>query len=203
MGVVSAPASAGSSRVVPAVVMRALPVRQLVVAKADPVAAPREVAKKEESVEAIAPPEGVPSEAAAEPIEAKVAVEPAPVVPAPVVVEAEPPAPKPVPEPAAARPPAPRAPRPSPSGEGVGPATGGAPGAVGQFNLRASDTAEVVVDGKRVGRSPVLGFKVKPGRHKVRFDCYDASGVARPGVSQTYDIAADYETDVEYDCPTE
>ena len=100
------------------------------------------------------------------------------------------------PQPAAARPaPAPKL--AAASGEAV------VPTAVGRFNLRASDTADVYVDGKKVGGSPVLGHKVKPGKHKVRFDCYDATGEAQPGVSQTYEITADGEKDVEYDCPSQ
>jgi hypothetical protein len=59
----------------------------------------------------------------------------------------------------------------------------------------------VYVDGKKVGGSPILGLKVKPGKHKVRFDCYDATGEAKPGPTQTHDVAADGEKDVEYECP--
>ncbi len=74
---------------------------------------------------------------------------------------------------------------------------------MGQFNLRASDTADVFVDGKKVGGSPILGLKVKPGKHKVRFDCYDATGEAKPGVSQTVEVVADGEKDFEFDCSSE
>jgi len=166
-------------------------------AEAKPVAAKPAEAKPAEAKPAEAKPaEAKPAEA--KPAEAKPAeAKPAEAKPA----EAKPPPaePKPAPAPIAARP-APS--RPPPSNEAAVAATGGG-AAMGQFNLRASDTADVYVDGKKVGGSPVLGHKVKPGKHKVRFDCYDASGEARPGVSQTYDVAAEGEKDVEYDCPTE
>jgi len=119
-----------------------------------------------------------------------------PAEPKPVVAEV-----KPAFAPVAAKPPPPK---PAANPDAVVPATGGGTAVVyGQLNLRASDTADVFVDGKKVGGSPVLGHKVKPGKHKVRFDCYDASGESRPGVSQTYEVIADAEKDVEYDCPTE
>jgi hypothetical protein len=75
--------------------------------------------------------------------------------------------------------------------------------AEGQLNLRASDTADVFVDGKKAGSSPVLGFKVKVGTHKVRFDCYDTAGNTVAGPVQTVNVAADTETDVEFTCPAE
>lgn len=140
-----------------------------------------------------------PVEAKPAPAEAKPAPAPAPPpAPAPAPAEAKPaPAPaEPKPAPVAAKP----APKAAPEGGGVVPATGGA-APIGQLNLRASDTADVYVDGKKVGGSPILGLKVKPGKHKVRFDCYDASGEAKPGVTQTHDVAADGEKDVEYECP--
>jgi len=73
----------------------------------------------------------------------------------------------------------------------------------GVLNLRASDTADVFVDGKKVGSSPLLGLKVKPGKHKVRFDCYLPSGETKAGPTQSHDVAADGEKDVEYECPSE
>ena len=203
MGFLSSSAAAQPQRVVPAVVMRSLPGNAtILVAKAD---VPAVAAKADDELEQLKPapkPAEVkpaePKPAAAKPVvaEAKPAeVKPPPVAqPKPAVVEA-----KPAPAPIAAKPPP--AARPS---EGAVPATGGAAAApVGQFNLRASDTADVFVDGKKVGGSPVLGHKVKPGKHKIRFDCYDGAGEARPGVSQTYEVGADGEKDVEYDCPTD
>jgi outer membrane biosynthesis protein TonB len=71
----------------------------------------------------------------------------------------------------------------------------------GMLNFRASDTADVYVDGKRVGSSPVLGFKVKAGTHRVRFDCYDAAGNAIAGPVKTVTVKADEEQDVEFTCP--
>ncbi len=73
--------------------------------------------------------------------------------------------------------------------------------AFGVLNLRASDTADVFVDGKKAGGSPQLGFKVKPGKHKVRFDCYQPTGETKPGITQTYDVAKDGQRDVDYECP--
>ncbi len=132
----------------------------------------------------------------AAPKPAEVKPPPPAAAPKPVVAEV-----KPAFAPVAAKPPPPK---PAANPDAVVPATGGGTAVVyGQLNLRASDTADVFVDGKKVGGSPVLGHKVKPGKHKVRFDCYDASGESRPGVSQTYEVIADAEKDVEYDCPTE
>lgn len=127
--------------------------------------------------------------------------------PAPVVVDAgQPvapvPAPKPdagaaapVPPPPAAKPdagvaaaPRPPPPPPQPVGEGL-------------LNLRASDTADVFVDGKKVGGSPVEGLKVRAGAHKVRFDCYDAAGNTVPGSAKTVTVPADGEESLEYTCP--
>lgn len=79
-------------------------------------------------------------------------------------------------------------PPPQPVGEGI-------------LNLRASDTADVFVDGKKVGGSPVEGLKVRAGSHKVRFDCYDAAGNTVPGASKTVTVPADGEQSVEYPCP--
>lgn len=106
-------------------------------------------------------------------------VTPPPVVDAGVV--APPPAPK---DAGVARPPPP----PQPVGEGL-------------LNLRASDTADVYVDGKKVGGSPIEGLKVRAGTHKVRFDCYDAAGNTTPGAAKSVTVAADGEQSVEYECP--
>jgi hypothetical protein len=70
-------------------------------------------------------------------------------------------------------------------------------------NLRASDTADIFLDGKKVGSSPVTGRKVKAGKHKVRFDCYDANGETMPGAVQSVDVAADEEKEVEFACPAQ
>jgi hypothetical protein len=71
----------------------------------------------------------------------------------------------------------------------------------GVLNLRASDTADVYVDGKKVGGSPIEGLKVKAGTHKVRFDCYDAAGNTLPGTTKTVTVAADAEESLEFACP--
>ena len=71
----------------------------------------------------------------------------------------------------------------------------------GALNLKASDTAEIVIDGRKVGPSPKLGFKVKSGKHKIRFDCYDENGNLKAGKVQTVDVGPDAEVEVSYDCP--
>jgi hypothetical protein len=76
-----------------------------------------------------------------------------------------------------------------------------APVGEGTLNLRASDTADVFVDGKKVGGSPVEGLRVRAGPHKIRFDCYDAAGNTLPGASKTVNVTADGEQSVEYSCP--
>lgn len=117
--------------------------------------------------------------------------------PAPVPAPPVPPAPIPAPVPAAkpdagvAAAPKPPAPAPPPV----------APAADGLLTLRASDTADVYVDGKKVGTSPVEGLKVKAGAHKVRFDCYDASGNTTPGAAKTVTVPADGEQTLEFECP--
>jgi hypothetical protein len=106
--------------------------------------------------------------------------------PKPPPEEAPPSAPKTAPAAAAT-------PAPAPSG-------GGGSGD-GLLNLKASDTAEVVVDGRKVGPSPRLGFKIKPGKHKIRFDCYDENGNLKPGKVQNIDVEAGSEQEISYDCP--
>jgi len=78
-----------------------------------------------------------------------------------------------------------------------------APPAEGLLNLRASDTADVYLDGKKLGGSPLLGVKAKAGNHKVRFDCYDAAGNTMTGAAQTVSVKPDAETDIEFTCPAE
>ena len=115
---------------------------------------------------------------------------PAPVVDAGVVNPPPPPPPAAKPDagaPAVVRPPPPP---PQPVGEGL-------------LNLRSSDTADVFVDGKKVGGSPIEGLKVRAGAHKVRFDCYDAAGNTVPGTAKSVTVAADAEESVEFTCPVE
>jgi outer membrane biosynthesis protein TonB len=135
-----------------------------------------------------------------------------PTKPAPAPVARPAPAPKPVavaaaPKPAAeeAPPPAPKpAPKPQPSEDApaaAAAAPSGGGGGEGVINLKASDTAEIVVDGRKVGPSPKLGYKLKAGKHKIRFDCYDENGNLTPGKVQVIDVQADGEQEVSYDCP--
>jgi outer membrane biosynthesis protein TonB len=150
--------------------------------------------------------------AAPEPVKEVEAPKPAP--PAPKE-EAPAPAPTPKPKPAARAqpsedeppplprakppPPAPREPK-EPKEEAAPPAA--APGGEGVANFKASDTAEVVLDGRKIGPSPKLNVKLKAGKHKVRFDCYDENGNLRPGKVQQLNVTADGEYNVDYDCPT-
>jgi len=148
----------------------------------------------EKPAEPVAEKPAEPAAAKPEPVAAKpepVAAKPEPVAakPEPVAAKPEPVAAKPEPvaakpEPVAAKPPPP-------------------PPAEGMLNLRASDTADVYLDGKKLGGSPLLGVKAKVGNHKVRFDCYDAAGNTLTGAAQTVSVKADGETDVEFTCPTE
>ncbi len=175
----------------------ALPKMPDAVKTPEPVAAdPEPVAAKPEPV--VAKPE--PVAAKPEPVVAKpepVVAKPAPVVakPAPVVKAPEPVAVKP--EPVAVKP-EPVAPKPEP----VAAAPKAAP-AEGMLNLRATDTADVYLDGKKLGGSPLMGIKAKVGNHKVRFDCYDAAGNTVAGPIQTIAVKADAEVEVEYPCPVE
>ena len=69
------------------------------------------------------------------------------------------------------------------------------------MTLRASDTADVYLDGRKLGSSPVSGVKARAGNHKVRFDCYDAAGNAVAGQVRVVTVAPDEEQEVEYPCP--
>ena len=157
----------------------------------EPVAAktPEPVAAKTPEPVAAKPPEPVAAktpEKTPEPVAVKTP-EPAPVAKtpekAPEAVAARPP------EPVVAKPPEPAAPK--------------APPPEGMLNLRASDTADVYLDGKKLGGSPLLGIKAKAGNQKVRFDCYDAAGNTVAGPVQVISVKADAEVDVEYPCPVE
>lgn len=151
-----------------------------------PDAAPAEVAKAEP--EPAKPPEAAKAEPAKPPEPAKAeAAKPEPAKPE--VAKAE--APKPEPKAEAAKPPEPK------------PAPVAAPPAEGMLNLRASDTADVYLDGKKLGGSPLLGVKAKVGNHKVRFDCYDAAGNTVTGAVQTVAVKPDAETEVDFTCPAE
>jgi hypothetical protein len=95
------------------------------------------------------------------------------------------PAPPPAPLPAAAPAPAAKS-RPA------------APDDSGALNLITSGEANVFVDGRAVGRSPVRGVSVKPGEHAVRFECLaDTTRSAERKVN----VPAFAEVDVEHACP--
>ena len=225
MGVVSAPPSTMRARTVPTLVMRSVPGpgKPMLLAKTE---TPAKV-KQDDELEELKPPAGKPPEPkveqpkaaevqaaeakAAEPraAEPRPAAEPKVAEPrptSPAAAAARPPAdPKPVADPKA-KPgdakPAGLAKTAAPKADKA--ATGGASGVTdGSLSLRASDTADVYIDGRKVGGSPVLGHRVKAGKHKIRFDCYDASGEAHQGTVQTVEVAVDGERDVEYECPSQ
>lgn len=189
----------------PAIALRAFPSGAIgagAPAKApEPVAAkPEPVAEKTPEPVAAKTPEPVAAKTP-EPVTAKTP-EPAK-APEPVAAKAEPakapepvaakPEPAPKPEPVAAKPaPAPVVAKPAP-----------APAAEGVLNLRASDTADVYLDGRKLGGSPVIGVKARVGNHKVRFDCYDAAGNTVAGPVQSVAVKADSEVEVEFTCPSE
>ncbi|MBX7115581.1 MAG: PEGA domain-containing protein [Myxococcaceae bacterium] len=133
---------------------------------------------------------------AAVPAPAPVAAPPAPIAAKPATAAV--PKPAPAPKPAAVA--APAAHPVAPSVATAEPAEA-APAEEGTLNLSASDTADIFIDGKKVGSSPVTGKKVKAGKHKVRFDCYDANGETKPGAVQTVEVGANDEKAVEFTCP--
>lgn len=168
----------------------------------EPVAAktPEPAAKTPEPVAAKTP-EPVAAKTP-EPVAAKTPEPVAAKPPEPVAVKTPEPAPvaktpEKAPEPVAAKPPEPVVAKPPE------PAAPKAPPPEGMLNLRASDTADVYLDGKKLGGSPLLGIKAKAGNHKVRFDCYDAAGNTVAGPVQVISVKADAEVDVEFPCPVE
>ncbi len=206
---------------VPKVAMRPLP--QLQGGPAIAVAEPPKAAEPAKAPEPAKPaePEKAPEPVAAkapEPAKTDVAAPAKQPDPPKTVATAKEPAPAPQPKPAATPKPAvaddtpplpPPQPKPKPapqpsSDEGSPPPPAPAPAAPageGTINLKASDTAEIVVDGRKVGPSPKLGVKLKAGKHKIRFDCYDENGNLKPGKVQTVEIKPDEEQDLDYDCP--
>lgn len=180
---------------------------------------PEPLAEKPPEPVAEKPPEPVAAKTP-EPVAAKPEPKPEPVAakpPAPVVAKPEA-TPEPVAKapPPVAKPPEPVAkaePKPEPKPEPVAKppepkpepvaAAPKAPPAEGVLNLRATDTADVYLDGKKLGGSPLIGIKARVGNHKVRFDCYDAAGNTVAGPAQTISVKADAEVEVEYPCPVE
>jgi outer membrane biosynthesis protein TonB len=189
----------GTTLTVAAVEVRAYPAPDARPAQPTPVADPAQnpaekPAEKPAEVKAAAP----------KPAEAKSAVEPKPAE----AKAAEPKAAEPKPAPAAvagaAKPPAPAAAEKKPAAAPAAPVAAEPVAAAEAFlNLKASDTADVYVDGKKAGSSPVLGYKVKPGKHKVRFDCYDASGSTAKGPEKLVEVRAADEKDVDHECTAE
>lgn len=166
----------------PAVELRAFPNKVEVAKKAAPATPPPETAEVKRAP-APAPAAESPPKAPAE----KTPVETAKVAPE----ETAPKAPAASPAPAAAAAPPAAAPVPKP------------PPAEGTLNLRASNNAEVYMDGKKLGASPILGLSARVGNHKVRFDCYDDAGNTVTGAVQIVSVKASTESDVEFTCVEE
>jgi outer membrane biosynthesis protein TonB len=191
----------------PALALRAFPSGS-VSAGAAPAAAKPGDAKPAEVADA-KPAEAKPAEVAdAKPAEPKPAeAKPAEVAAKPPPAENKPPPAENKPPPAENKPPAVAENKPPPAAAGTPPAAAAKPpapaAAEGLLNLRASDTADVYLDGKKLGGSPLLGVKARAGNHKVRFDCYDAAGNTVAGPVQVVSVKADGEVDVEFTCPAE
>ena len=187
-------------RTAPPISLRQFPV--MVASAATPKApdvAKDPVAKDPEPVAAKPEPEAVKPEPVAVKPPEPVAAKPQPVVVAKPAPVAKPPEPKPEPKAEPKAEPVVKAePAPRPEPVAAKPAA-----ADGLINLRATDTADVYLDGKKLGGSPLLGVKAKIGNHKVRFDCYDAAGNTIAGPVQTIAVKGDGEVDVEYPCPVE
>lgn len=160
----------------------------------------------ENEAEETKPAEGQPPEA--KPAEAKGAAAPEKPAAAARPAEARPAEPKPAAAPkpaeaaaaapgAAAKPPAPAAEK-KPGAPEAAPAADTA--AIVSFS---SDTADVFVDGKKIGASPVLNQKLKPGKHKVRFDCRDALGKTVKGPEMMIEVQALEEREVDFECGQE
>ncbi len=75
-----------------------------------------------------------------------------------------------------------------------------APVGEGTLTMQASDTADVYLDGKKLGSSP-QSVKARAGGHRVRFDCYDAAGNTVTGAVKTVTLAADQDLEVPFQCP--
>lgn len=132
-----------------------------------------------------------------------------------VVADPEPaPAPKPPPAPAptpAAAPAAAPAPTPAAKPAATKPAAAAAPSAPGAapvpvvegegtLNLKAVGEADVYIDGRKAGKSPIEGKVVPAGNHRVRFDCYGSDGKPIRGVDQNVRVSADMDSDVDFNC---
>jgi len=202
-----------SPRTSPPISLRQFPVMVASVGtpKAPDVAkAPEPAAKPPEPEVAAKPPEPEAAKPAEpvkpEPVAAK-PPEPAAKPPEPAAKPPEPAAKPPAPvakAPEVAKPPEPKAePKAEPAAKPPEPVAVKAPPPEGLLNLRATDTADVYLDGKKLGGSPLLGIKAKVGNHKVRFDCYDAAGNTVAGPVQVIAVKAEGEVDVEYPCPVE
>ncbi|MBL8910454.1 MAG: hypothetical protein JNM17_07095 [Archangium sp.] len=206
----------------PAVALRAFPAGNVAAAQADAKPVEVAVAPKPADAKPADAPKDEPKPADTKPAEAKPAEvaaakppEPKPAEPKPAEAAPKPAEPKPA-EVAAAKPPEPKPAEPKPAEAKPAepkPAAAANPPAVaappkpvaaeGLLNLRASDTADVYLDGKKLGGSPLLGVKAKQGNHKVRFDCYDAAGNTVAGPVQVVSVKPDAEVDVEFTCPSE
>ncbi len=71
------------------------------------------------------------------------------------------------------------------------------------LNLRADRPADVYLDDKKLGTTPLESFKTKARTYQVRFDCYDSTGNVIPGENKAVIAKPNEEQLVEYNCPDE
>jgi len=71
------------------------------------------------------------------------------------------------------------------------------------LNLRANRTADVYLDDKKLGTTPLESFKTKARTYQVRFDCYDSAGNVIPGENRAVIAKPNEEQLVEFSCPEE
>jgi hypothetical protein len=161
-------------------------------AAAPAAAAPAAAAPAAAAPAAAAPAAAAPA-AAAPPAAAPAAAAPAAAAPAaaapPVAVAAAKPAPAPAAAPAAAAPKAgaPKAAAPKLADD------------AGALNLKSDAPADVYVDGKKVGKTPLVGYRVNPGNYKVRFDCQTEGGKVQ-GTAKPVNVPPYSDVDVDHEC---
>ncbi|MHB8875882.1 MAG: PEGA domain-containing protein [Myxococcaceae bacterium] len=143
-------------------------------------------------LEPLAPAPAAKPAAAAPPPVAIVAPKPAAAAPA-VVPAASPAAPKAAVVPAVAVAPA-AAPPAAPK-----PAVKKLADDAGALNLKSDYPADVFVDGRKVGKTPLVGYRVNAGNYKVRFDCV-VDGTKVPGTAKSVNVPSYSDVDVDHEC---
>lgn len=77
------------------------------------------------------------------------------------------------------------------------PGTSSGPGAdVGRLNFLASAPATVLLDGEKLGSTPMRGVALKPGTYQLQFQC----GADTPSEPRKLEVLPFSETDVEHRC---